>query len=81
MTDVKLHKQEVKKLHEMEHEIRSAISVENVRAMVADNLEYFKVAKKKSWRLDHYRSGKEDQPLFLVISPPFMAEQQDAGSS
>ena len=73
--------QEVKKLREMGHEIRSALSVENVRALVADNLEYLKgieSGKVKSWRRDYYRSGKDEQQLlFLVISEPFTVEQQE----
>ena len=67
-------------LREKGRELKTALSPENVRGIIQDNLEYFKGienGKIKSWRRDFYNSGKEGQLLFKTISEPFTDEQQE----
>ena len=68
------------KLRNMGHEIRNSLSLENIRQIINDNLEYFRnivAGKKKSWRFQCYNTGKIDQILFHTISEPFSDEQQE----
>ena len=75
-----IREQKENALREKGRELQNALSPDNIRGIIQDNLEYLKGienGKIKSWRRDFYYSGKEQQLLFKTISEPFTDEQQN----
>ena len=69
-------------LREMGAELRNALTIDNIREIFHDNLEYFKnifYGKEKTWRSSWYKAGKDETVLMgKMIALPFSDEQQEA---